>query len=434
MDQILYWNDIALEANRLSHTSGADKGTLGPTLSSRALAMVHLAMYDAYVGVSRTSATPTTLPHYLPTPPVANINASVNTAIATAAYVILSKLYPSLRDFFTAKHQAAGLTQVGYDEGHTYGFQIAHLIWDDRKADPSDSDEGYVQSIGRGKHHKDPTEAQPINAPFYGMNSKCFSVGTRYHLDPPYSLSSPAYTKSLKQVRGKGIIPNLMGTLPNNTPKRTPEETLIGIFWGYDGARELGTPPRLYNQIVRKIAIARNNSLEENVQLFAMVNVAMGDAGILAWEQKYEHNFWRPIVGIREHDGSMGTTGSLDVSFSPDCDPFWLPLGAPRTNGKDGKNDFTPPFPAYPSGHATFGAAAFEIVRKFYQAKGVTVTATRDDVFKDSAGNPLTFVSDELNGSNKDSDGTCAGVSKWFGRNDRRKWIQPCLFRSPLVF
>ena len=43
MDPILYWNEVALEANRVSHTNGKNEQT-GPTLSSRALAIVHLAM------------------------------------------------------------------------------------------------------------------------------------------------------------------------------------------------------------------------------------------------------------------------------------------------------------------------------------------------------------------------------------------------------
>src|SRR5215216_3352726 len=50
-DPILYWNDVALEANRVSHTNGKGEQT-GPALSSRALAIVHLAMYDAFVGPS----------------------------------------------------------------------------------------------------------------------------------------------------------------------------------------------------------------------------------------------------------------------------------------------------------------------------------------------------------------------------------------------
>lgn len=52
MDHILYWNSVALDANRrdFSNLPGTDKPNPeqgGPTLSSRALAIVHLAMYDA---------------------------------------------------------------------------------------------------------------------------------------------------------------------------------------------------------------------------------------------------------------------------------------------------------------------------------------------------------------------------------------------------
>jgi hypothetical protein len=62
MDPILFWNDVALEANRVDHTDADKKEQAGPTLSSRALAIVHLAMYDAYAGVIND---PPTLPPYL---------------------------------------------------------------------------------------------------------------------------------------------------------------------------------------------------------------------------------------------------------------------------------------------------------------------------------------------------------------------------------
>lgn len=411
MDQILYWNDVALEANRKGHTDGIDKSALGPTLSSRALAIVHLAMYDAYVGVAKTFGTPTQLEPYLPGLPVPPTGASADSAIAAAACSTLSRLYTSQKDFFVEKYKNAGLSETGYDAGQQFGMQVAHAIWEDRKDDPGDSDVGYTELIGKGKHHKDPNNPQPINAPFYGARSKCFAVGTRFTLNAPYALSSNEYRTALRQVRAKGIQPELMGTLPTSlTPsRRTADETLTGIYWGYDGAAGLGTPPRLYNQIVKEIAIQRKNTLEQNVLLFALVNVAMADAGILAWDQKYIHNFWRPVIGIREHDESMGITGVGNTTgtneISSDCDPLWLPLGAPATNRR-GSNDFTPPFPAYPSGHATFGAAALHMTRLFYKGNGFIGNRANDDVFKDGSGNDLTFVSDEFNGSNMDSNGT----------------------------
>jgi vanadium chloroperoxidase len=45
-------------------------------------------------------------------------------------------------------------------------------------------------------------------------------------------------------------------------PRRKVDETLIGVYWAYDGASGLGTPPRLYNQIIREIAIAKGNSVQ----------------------------------------------------------------------------------------------------------------------------------------------------------------------------
>src|SRR5262249_1804362 len=151
----------------------------------------------------------------------------------------------------------------------------------------------------------------------------------------------------------------LFGGDGTTTPTlRTPEQTQIGIFWGYDGSANLGTPPRLYNQIVRVIAADHHNTMEQNARLFALVNIAMADAGIECWDTKYTYDFWRPIVAIR----NGGTDGNpLTVGL-----PNWAPLGAPATNAVGtGVLNFTPPFPAYTSGHATFGAAAFHTVADF---------------------------------------------------------------------
>jgi hypothetical protein len=109
MDPILFWNDVALEADRVSHTS--EKGEQrGPTLSSRALAIVHLAMYDALAGVVND---PTNLPPYLPGLPAPKPGASKDAAVAAAAHTTLSKLYPSQKPYFDLKHAQAGLGGLG---------------------------------------------------------------------------------------------------------------------------------------------------------------------------------------------------------------------------------------------------------------------------------------------------------------------------------
>lgn len=62
--------------------------------------------------------------------------------------------------------------------------------------------------------------------------------------------------------------------------------------------------------------------------------------------------------------------------------------------------NFTPNFPAYPSGHATFGTAALHVTQLFY---GVKIGDRKaDDLFNF---NRLDFISDELNGETQDNRG-----------------------------
>ena len=398
MDAILYWNNVALEANRRDFSNVPGTATPlpeqgGPTLSSRALAIVHLAMYDAHAAVVNN----VNLPRYLAAPATPAAGLSAAAAVAAAARDCLSALYPRQKTHFDAALAAAELAGSNVPVGLLFGQQVANAMLKDRGADPGASGAGYTPSDAPSGHRPDPANPkQGFHAPYYGARSKCFGVTSRHGLGAPPPLGSTDYDKSLKQVRGKGIAAELMGTLPTTYSKRTVDETLVGVYWAYDGPRELGTPPRLYNQIVRKIAMEKNNSVDDNARLFALVNTAMGDAGILAWDQKYIHNVWRPVLGVREHDGSMGPSSSGPThNIDNDCDPNWLPFAAPSSNSLE--PNFTPPFPAYPSGHATFGAAAFHTVRLFYGVAGGN--RAPDTVFTGP------FVSDEHNGVTTDNKG-----------------------------
>lgn len=421
-DPILYWNDVALEANRVSHTNGKNEQT-GPTLSSRALAIVHLAMYDAYFGVAGGWGQ---WQSYLPELPQYNgpggDPAAAAAAVAAAAHATLSELFPSQKDFFDRKHQEAGLQGASIAAGHDFGLRVAHCLLEDRKDDPDASDGGYAASMARGRHRVDPDNpGQGFHAPFYGADSKGFAVSKRHALKAPPPLSSDEYGRALREVLAEGIAPELMGTLPaelDGEPlvRRTTDHTLIGIYWGYDGAVKLGTPPRLYNLIVREAFKNAEYGPADNARLFALVNVAMGDAGILAWDQKYIHDLWRPVVGIREHHTSMGPAGTPGTDLDGFSDPGWLPLGAPSTNSgskesnpamsvypcghvlKEAAKNFTPPFPAYPSGHATFGAAAFHIAWLYFNRDN---RGEKKDPFKD-----IAFVSEEFDGISRDNKGT----------------------------
>src|SRR5262249_25746213 len=162
----------------------------------------------------------------------------------------------------------------GQDTGHAFGLEVAQRLLADRKNDPGVGDDGYASSPARGKHRVDPDNpGQGFHAPFYGARSKGFAITQRFELDQPPQPDPEhpryqQYLKARRQGRSKGIVPELMGTLPSGLSRRTAEETLIGLYWGYDGSAGLGTPPRLYNQIIRRVAEAQGNDPAKNARLF----------------------------------------------------------------------------------------------------------------------------------------------------------------------
>lgn len=136
-----------------------------------------------------------------------------------------------------------------------------------------------------------------------------------------------------------------------------------------------------------------------------------GRRGVAIWESKYHYNVWRPIGGIRESDPGTGPTGLGDGNAATVGDATFSPLGAPASN-LTGPN-FTPPFPAYPSGHAGFGGALFQTLRNFYRTDHVRFTFTSDEFNGTTVGNdgivrpllPRTFSSfsqaEEENGQSR---------------------------------
>lgn len=72
-----------------------------------------------------------------------------------------------------------------------------------------------------------------------------------------------------------------------------------------------------------------------------------------AWRDKYKYNFWRPIIGIRRANEVPETAIYQDTE--------WQQMGGPNTNRK--RPGINPAFPAYPSGHATFGTAVLNVVK-----------------------------------------------------------------------
>jgi hypothetical protein len=185
--------------------------------------------------------------------------------------------------------------------------------------------------------------------------------GAQLRPAPYHQLTSGDYRNAFDEVRVEG---NANSHVPPN------DETNIANFWSYDDRR--GTPIRLYNQDVHKIPadhpLATTGSiLHIHARIFALVNLAMADAGIVCWDAKYAYNLWRPIHGIRGAEEDKNPDTAADMT--------WKPSGRP--NGPNPNT--TPPFPSYPSGHATFGTAMFAMLRKAYGDDAIKFKLTSED-------------------------------------------------------
>lgn len=346
-DVVLEWNDVIADAIR------ADTTMPGPTWASRNYAMLHVAIYDAVNGIAGGHA-----PFACAVPGPAG--ASLEAAAAAAAHSVLVGLYPDQTARFDAVlHSTLEAIPDGYaeDAGVAYGQQVASVVLASREHDGAHDPMPYTSKLQPGYWRPTPDDYTPALSPGWGR-VKPFAIDdpANYRVPSPPALDSVEYADALEEVRRLG---------EKNSPYRTVEQTEVGMFWGYDRAG-VGPPLILYNQIAQTVAMQMGNSMLENARLFALVNIAQADAGIVAWDNKYFHDFWRPVTAIHQAhtDGNPLTV----------ADPNWEPLGAP------GPDPFTPPFPAYTSGHATFGAAMFRTLERFYGTDEVTFTIGSDEL------------------------------------------------------
>ena len=391
LESIHRWNLIAINATGLDHTPVAPGEPrvfgeqLGPCRASRAMAIIHMAMFDGIngaVGDRRGFSGSHTVPGPI----------SADAAIAQGAHDTLVALYPSQAASFDARlaeSLAAIPNPVARARGVLLGQRVAAAILAERANDGSQIPDPlvntqWITSNDPGHWRQDPISLIRLALGAHWPECRPFFLqsASQFRLPAPPAMTSPAYTVAFNEAKSLG------GDGATTPTQRTPQQTFIGTFWAYDGTPSLCAPPRLYNQILVTVADQTHLNGLQLARLLAIANVAMADEGIAAWDSKYHWDFWRPIHGIRESDVGTGPSGLGDGNPNTMGDVTFMPLGAPASN-LTGPN-FTPPFPAYPSGHAGFGGALFQVLRRYYGTDHV----------------PFTFVSDEFNGTTRANDGT----------------------------
>ena len=400
-EHIRLWHRVAIDSIALDHTPDPDIDDYspsqgGPTRTSRAMAMVQISVFDALNSIEQSYQPYTGLFDGYE-------QASGHAAVAYAAYSELSALYPQQQERLdqilsdTVSLIENFTSEEAIQSGQALGIAVADAMRSTRLEDRSDHDEpdfgegglvadglfsytgafvndGSTQSGQWVPDPNTPTFAGDFNlslGAYWGDVEPFFlESGNQFRVEAPPTLDSQEYLDAYAEVAAIGGASDNTGT-----PSTSTDDTrFIANYWGYDGVPLIGVPPRVYNQITAQIADDALDDPLDFARVLALANVGMADAAIASWDSKYYYNLWRPVSGIRTEDG-------IDATLT---DPDWNPVGVSVVNTEEAIRA-TPPFPAYPSGHATFGAVTFGVLR---------------EIFDDNTA--FTFVSDEYNGEGFD--------------------------------
>src|SRR5215211_4058098 len=394
---ILKWDEQLLSTIR------AYPAKTGPTITARALGVLHTATYDAWAAYDPTAKVTR------PDGP-AQQQASRNTldnkkeAISYAAYQVLIDLFPSSSFPSTGAYQTPDvlLTSLGYNPSTTtlagttdaaatpaaVGNRAAKAVLDYRHADGSNQAGGYADTTGYKPVNDwnkvtDPWRWQPLcvltadgvaakSPPIRDPSASECADGTE--TTPSHYALQKALTPQWGNVIPfsdglKSTLPYLVPGPPKNsdgTYSTTDIATALADtsnlsdaskakaeYWA-DGPRT-EFPPGHMGVFAQFICRKKGNNLDSDTKLFFMLGNAMMDASIAAWWYKFkpEYDFVRPVTAIREYykNDPNGITSWLgpNKGFGTVSSQQWMPYQQLTV--------VTPPFPEYVSGHSTFSAA-----------------------------------------------------------------------------
>ena len=285
--------------------------------------------------------------------------------------LILSNLLPAQAPGLERQRDASIATiktEESVDSGISWGQFVADELLKERSNDgfPAGGvpDNG---SLDVGKWRPEaglPPAGMPAVTPWLAV-LRPFVMPSPDHFRPqgPPALNSPAYASDFEEVKRLG---RAIGS------SRTPEQTVIAFFWTDNTISH-------WNRIAVSIALQRRTRLSDNARLFALLNLAMADAGIAVWDAKFVSRFWRPFsaIPLAGTDGNAATT----------ADPNWKSLLS------------TPNHQEYPSGHGGLSGAAARVLAAIFGDRTTFTHRTDTAPFAPRTHRRFSTAADEANNS-----------------------------------
>src|SRR5262245_20133218 len=254
-DAVIQWNQAVLAAVR------NDKPTIG--FVTRDLAIVHSAIYDAVNAIDRTSAA------FL-VPTTAAADASPVAAAAAAGLFTASALFPTDTASFQATYQAI-LADVPDGAGKSDGIAVGRFVAEQtliaRVTDGANAVVNYTPGTNPGDWRPTPPGFAPAQTPQWpSVTPFALDSGAQFRAPPPPALTSAEYAAGFNEVKDLGRV---------DSTTRTAQQTEVARFW----EAKAGTPQiaGYWNEIAQDAATSQGNTLDQNAQLFAQLNVALAD-------------------------------------------------------------------------------------------------------------------------------------------------------------
>ena len=314
-NEVTKWNEIAVNT-----VNAQTPITSAPPAGAVFVAMAQGAVYAAVNAVDRHGR-PYLVDRSFP-------KASADAAAATAAYKVLSALFPSAA-LNTA--YAASLQAISPGNSKNQGIEVGAMAAEAILAEGHDGRTIIGCTFGSGLAGVWMPLAGPVGplcdpSPWVAY-AKPFVLNSpsQFRTAGAYALTSADWAAEFDEVKSLGAV---------DSATRTPEQTHIAAFWQTN-------PAANYNALARRFVDQLSLDVSESARLFAMLDLSAADTIINTWNDKYHYDFWRPITAIRNDDGNPAT----------EADPLWTPLFnplLPLATAGIGPALITPPYPSTP--------------------------------------------------------------------------------------
>jgi hypothetical protein len=290
--------------------------------------------------------------------------ASLDAAVATAAYRVLDTTFPAQHAALKAEYDVSlanipddSLKKTGATVGEAAAAAMLAQGHDARTVIPC-SFGSFVPGVWQplagatGAPLCDPSPWVKDAAPFL------IDSASQFRTAGPYALGSAAYAADYNEVKEIGSV---------NSASRTPLETHLAVFWQT-------SPGPNYNLLAQRFVAEKSLDTTDSARLFAMIDLTAADAIITVWSDKYARLFWRPMAAV-QHGGDDGNPATVG-------DPTWTPLfnpSLPAAVGGVGPALNTPPYPDHPSGATAYASATMHAFQSFFGTDDMTfyVTSSR---------------------------------------------------------